>query len=178
MFQVSKEASCSSEATEDSVLLQLQQLSLPRYCLLCLFHTVPHLGPSSGLRRENPALLAAELVQLFAMCVKQSIWSSTDPIAQEVSQHLQQVLMSVGEVLEKYRYWLNNQNILQNQGFWFSCPSYSLNIFSVCGLSSNKTCPSVCLLPYTSPLHMGCLASHSDKTSALFFFTICGLSSN
>ena len=117
MFQVSKEASCSSEATEDSVLLQLQQLSLPRYCLLCLFHTVPHLGPSSGLRRENPALLAAELVQLFAMCVKQSVWSSADPVAQEVSQHLQQVLILVGEVLEKYRYWLNNQSILQNQDF-------------------------------------------------------------
>jgi hypothetical protein len=117
VFQVSKEASCASETTEDSVLLQLQQFSLPRYCLLCLFHTVPHLGPSSGVQRENPALLAAELVQLFAMCVKWSIWSSADPVAQEVSQHLQQVLVLVGEVLEKHRYWLNNQSILLNQEF-------------------------------------------------------------
>lgn len=111
MFQVSKQPGCSSEGTEDSVLLQLQQLSLPQYCLLCLFHTVPHLGPSSGSQRQNPALLAAELVHLFAMCVKPNIWSSTDPVAQEVSQHLKQVLVLVGDVLEKYRYWLNNQSI-------------------------------------------------------------------
>ena len=172
MFQISKEASCSSEATEDSVLLQLQQLSLPRYCLLCLFHTVHHLGPSSGLRRENPALLAAELVHLFAMCVKQSVWSSADPVAQEVSQHLQQVLILLGEVLEKYRYWLNNWSILQNEDFWFSYSSHSLDILS------DKTCPSACLLPYTFPLYMGRRANSSVELSALRISTICGLSSN
>jgi hypothetical protein len=77
------------------------------------------------------------------------------------------VLILVGEVLEKYRYWLNNQSILQNKDFWFSCSSHSLNIFIVCALSSNKTCPSVCLIPYTFPLHMGCLATQSVKQNSL-----------
>lgn len=108
MFQAPSEAGYSSKTTEDSVLMQLQQMSLPQYCLLCLFHSVPHLGPSSGSQRQCNmsycALLAAELVKLLAMCVKSSIWSSADPVAQEVKEHLKQVLILVGEVLEKHRY--------------------------------------------------------------------------
>lgn len=108
MFQVHSEAGYSNESTEDSVLLQLQQLSLPQYCLLCLFHSMPHLGPRSGSQGQNNmnnyAFLAAELIKLFAMCVKPRIWSSSDPVAQEVKEHLKQVFKLVGEVLEKHRY--------------------------------------------------------------------------
>jgi hypothetical protein len=114
MFQAPSEAGCSSETTEDSLLLQLQQLSLPQYCLLCLFRSVPHFGPSSGSQRQSNmnycALLVAELVKLLAVCVKPSIWSSSDPVAQEVKDHLKQVLMLIGEVLEKHRYCLLELN--------------------------------------------------------------------
>ncbi|XP_021941770.1 rotatin isoform X2 [Zootermopsis nevadensis] len=101
------EAGYSSETTEDSVLLQLQQLTLPQYCLLCLLYTVPHLGPSSGSRRQTNmnccVLLAAELAKLLAMCIKPSVWFFSDSVAQDVKEHLTQVLMLVGEVLEKHR---------------------------------------------------------------------------
>jgi len=53
---------------------------------------------------NNYAFLAAELIKLFAMCVKPRIWSSSDPVAQEVKEHLKQVFKLVGEVLEKHRY--------------------------------------------------------------------------
>jgi hypothetical protein len=39
------------------------------------------------------------------------------------------VLVLVGEVLEKHRYWLNNQSILLNQEFWFSCFLHSLTLW-------------------------------------------------
>jgi hypothetical protein len=108
MFQAPSEVGYSSETTEDTVLLQLQQLSLPLYCLLCLLHSVPHLGPSSGSQRQNHmsycAFLAAELVKLLAMCVEPSIWSSSGPLALEVKEYLKQVMVLVGEVLEKHRY--------------------------------------------------------------------------
>ncbi|XP_033609717.1 rotatin, partial [Cryptotermes secundus] len=100
---VPSEAGYSSETAEDSVLLQLQQLSLPQYCLLCLSHCVPRLGPSAGPQRQYPALLAAELVKLLAMCMKSRVWSSSDPVALEVKEHMQQVLLLLGDVLESHR---------------------------------------------------------------------------
>lgn len=109
MCQVPSEAGYSSETAEDSVLLQLQQLSLPQYCLLCLSHCVPRLGPSAGPQRQYPALLAAELVKLLAMCMKSSVWSSSDPVALEVKEHMQQVLMLVGDVLESHRCLFNGR---------------------------------------------------------------------
>jgi hypothetical protein len=126
VFQVASEAGCSSEETaEDSVLLQLQQLSLPQYCLLCLSHSVPLLRPSSGPQRQYPALLAAEIVKLFAVCVKPNVWSFSDPVAQEVKEHVQQVLLLVGDVLESHR-CLFNGRIRTLNGSPFSC--FSLDV--------------------------------------------------
>lgn len=55
-------------------------------------------------------LLAAELAKLLAMCIKPSVWFFSDSVAQDVKEHLTQVLMLVGEVLEKHRYCLLELN--------------------------------------------------------------------
>jgi hypothetical protein len=128
MCQVPSEAGCSSETAEDSVLLQLQQLSLPQYCLLCLSHGVPLLGPSAGSPGQYPAVLAAELVKLLSMCMKSSVWVSFDPVALEVKEHMQQVLMLVGDVLESHRCLFNGRIRTLNDS------SYSCSSFDVCTL--------------------------------------------
>jgi hypothetical protein len=125
---VPSEAGYSSETAEDSVLLQLQQLSLPQYCLLCLSHCVPRLGPSAGPQRQYPALLAAELVKLLAMCMNSSVWSSSDPVALEVQEHMQQVLMLLGDVLESHRCLFNGRIRTPNDS------PYSCSSFDVCTL--------------------------------------------
>ena len=108
VFQASGNAELSSESAEDSVLLQLQQITLPHYCLLCLFHTIPHIAHGYGAHGQNSinysAMLAGELVKLLAVCVKPSIWRATDTVAQEVVACLNQVFNLLGEILEKHRY--------------------------------------------------------------------------
>ncbi|PSN54415.1 hypothetical protein C0J52_10976 [Blattella germanica] len=94
--------------SDDSVIMQIQQLNLPQYCLLCLFNIIPHIGAvsttqSSQSSRNYAAMLAAELVTLLGKCVKPNIWNSSDAMAQEVISQLKQVLVLIGEVLEKYR---------------------------------------------------------------------------
>ncbi|XP_069703739.1 rotatin isoform X2 [Periplaneta americana] len=100
---VSSEGDFSSEDTEDSVLLQLQQLSLPQYCVLCLFHSLPHFKSNRQNNVNLCSLLGAELVTLLAMCMKPSFWFSSDPVAQEAADHLKQVLMVVGGILDELR---------------------------------------------------------------------------
>lgn len=129
MCQVPSEAGYSSETAEDSVLLQMQQLSLPHYCLLCLSHCVPRLGPSAGPQRQYPALLAAELVKLLAMCMKTSVWSSSDPVALEVKEHMQEVLLLLGDVLESHRCLFNGRILFLLQCLYLTTSLHHVNLY-------------------------------------------------
>ncbi|KAJ9599098.1 hypothetical protein L9F63_010435, partial [Diploptera punctata] len=94
-------------SSEDSVLLQLQQVTLPQYCLLCLFHVIPHIAHKCESHGQNSinysAMLTAELASLLAVCVRPSIWKATDTVSQEVIAYLNKVFKLLGEVLEKHR---------------------------------------------------------------------------
>nr|CAD7570235.1 unnamed protein product [Timema californicum] len=109
--KTTSEAGVSSN--EDSVFLQLHQLSLPQYCLLGLYHALPFHKEASG----NITTLVAGLVDLLFVTTTPAIWLCSDAIALEVIHLMKLVLALLGDILEQYGTAVNDGDGTMRLGY-------------------------------------------------------------
>nr|XP_005995543.1 PREDICTED: rotatin [Latimeria chalumnae] len=88
---------------EDSLEIQLQQLSLPQFCVLVLEHAVPLLRTGSRKIILRVLELLSENMLLLSDSLSQNVWEDDSLIAQELKDKLLTCLDSLGETVAYHK---------------------------------------------------------------------------